>query len=62
MTLTLADDLDCMNITMANIYLGVDAAVWQPQEGAVLVADGTHDDVSGLADFFTGEQHNLMKL
>lgn len=62
MTFTLTDDLDWAHTTMANIYLGVDAAVWQSQEGAVLVADGAHDDVSGPADFFTGEQHNLMKL
>lgn len=38
-------------------YLGVDAAVWQSQVGAVLVTDRAHDDVSGLADFFTGQQH-----
>lgn len=53
LTLTLTD---CMRTTAANLYLGVDAAVGQSQEGAVLVADGTHDDVGGPADFFTGEQ------
>lgn len=47
---------------MANADLGVDAAVRQSEEGAVLVADGTHDDVGGLTDFFTGGQNNLIKL
>lgn len=45
-----------------NTYLGVDAAVGQSQEGAALVADGTHDDVSGPTDFFTGEKNDLIKL
>lgn len=40
-----------------SFYLGVDAAVWQSQVGAVLVTDRAHDDVSGLADFLTGQQH-----
>lgn len=38
------------------MYLGVDAAVWQSQVGAVLVTDGAHDDVVGLADFFAGRR------
>lgn len=38
-------------------YLGIDTAVRQSQVGAVLVTDGAHDDVSGLADFFAGKQH-----
>ena len=39
-------------------YLGVDAAVRELQVGTVLVTDGTHDDVSGLADLLTDQSQS----
>lgn len=36
-------------------YLGINAAVRQPHEGAVFITYRTHYDICGLAHFFTGK-------